>query len=190
MKPRRKEHVTMTQPAKTKNQASISLQLPQSRAGINNPGTVDLGRLPGLIGYMLRRAQLAVFQDFVRSYAEFGIRPAQYAALTIIERNPGLKQKDVSEALGIKRANFVAMCAELEKLGLAERHQPPTDRRSYALHLTRKGKALMKKLHAVNARHEERFIARIGEENRDRLISILTALAEFGNGDATENNGD
>jgi DNA-binding MarR family transcriptional regulator len=180
----------MTQPAKTKNQASISRQLPQSRAGINNPGTVDLGRLPGLIGYMLRRAQLAVFQDFVRSYAEFGIRPAQYAALTIIERNPGLKQKDVSEALGIKRANFVAMCAELEKLGLAERHQPPTDRRSYALHLTRKGKALMKKLHAVNARHEERFIARIGEENRDRLIPILTALAEFGNGDATGNNED
>jgi DNA-binding MarR family transcriptional regulator len=138
---------------------------------------IDLGHLPGLIGYMLRRAQLAVFQGFARTYAKFGIRPAQYAVLTIIERNPGLKQKDVSEALGIKRANFVAMCDELEKLGLAMRRQVATDRRSYALHLTRKGELLMKKLHAANREHEARLIGEIGQEGRDRLIPLLTALA-------------
>jgi DNA-binding MarR family transcriptional regulator len=179
----------MRQPAKLRNRAPVNGQIPQGRMNTNDSVKVDLGRLPSLIGYMLRRAQIAVFQDFVRSYAEFGIRPAQYAALSIIERNPGLKQKDVSQALGIKRANFVAMCAELEKLGLAERHQPPADRRSYALHLTRKGKALMKRLHAVNAKHEERLVAHVGEQSRDRLIAVLTALAEFGIGDATENNG-
>ena len=139
--------------------------------------TIDLGHLPDLIGYMLRRAQLAVFQDFARTYAKFGIRPAQYAVLTIIERNPGLKQKDVSEALGIKRANFVAMCDELEKLGLAMRRQVATDRRSYALHLTRKGELLMKKLHAANQEHEARLISEIGKEGRDRLIPLLAALA-------------
>jgi DNA-binding MarR family transcriptional regulator len=139
--------------------------------------TIDLGHLPGLIGYMLRRAQLAVFQDFARTYSKFGIRPAQYAVLTIIERNPGLKQKDVSEALGIKRANFVAMCDELEKLGLAIRRQVATDRRSYALHLTRKGELLMKKLHAANREHEARLIGEIGQEGRDQLIPLLTALA-------------
>jgi DNA-binding MarR family transcriptional regulator len=143
---------------------------------------VDLGHLPGLIGYMLRRAQLAVFQDFARAYAELGIRPAQYAALTIIERNPGLKQKDVSEALGIKRANFVSMCDELEKLDLAVRRQIETDRRSYALHLTRKGKALMRKLHTINREHEDRLIAKIGQEGRDHLIAALTTLAAGGNG--------
>lgn len=147
---------------------------------------IDLGHLSGLIGYMLRRAQLAVFQDFARTYAKFGIRPAQYAVLTIIERNPGLKQKDVSEALGIKRANFVAMCDELEKLGLAMRRQVATDRRSYALHLTRKGELLMKKLHAANREHEARLVGEIGQEGRDRLIPLLAALARSGaaeNGD-------
>lgn len=149
-----------------------------------NPASVDLGHLPGVIGYMLRRAQLAVFQEFARIYAPFGIRPAQYAVLTIIERNPGLKQKDVSEALGIKRANFVAMCDELEKLGLAARRQVATDRRSYALHLTKKGEALMKKLHAANEEHEARLIRRIGEEGRERLIPLLTALAASGSGES------
>jgi DNA-binding MarR family transcriptional regulator len=145
------------------------------------PPAVDLGHLPGLIGYMLRRAQLAVFQDFAQTYAEVGIRPAQYAALTVIERNPGLKQKDVSAALGIKRANFVAMCDELEALGLAARRPTPTDRRSYALHLTRKGRLLMKALHTANREHEKRLAAQIGEEGREKLIALLTALAATGN---------
>ena len=160
---------------------------PRRAASANAPvkadlPAVDLGHLPGLVGYMLRRAQLAVFQDFAQTHAEVGIRPAQYAALTVIERNPGLKQKDVSAALGIKRANFVAMCDELETLGLAARRPIPTDRRSYALHLTRKGRALMKVLHATNQEHETRLTAQIGEEGRERLIVLLTALAAMGNG--------
>lgn len=145
------------------------------------PRALDLGHLPGLIGYMLRRAQLAAFQDFARAHAEFGIRPAQYAALTIIERNPGLKQKDVGEALGIKRANFVTMCDELERLGLAERQQMPTDRRSHALYLTRKGKGLLKKLHPAILGRESRLVARIGGEGaREQLVAMLAALAGVG----------
>jgi DNA-binding MarR family transcriptional regulator len=147
--------------------------------GDTAPG-LNLGHLSGLIGYMLRRAQLAVFQDFARAHAEFGLRPAQYAALTIIERNPGQKQKDVSEALGIKRANFVAMCDELERLGLAERRQLPSDRRSYALYLTHKGKALLRRLHPAIAENERKLVALIGEDGRERLIEMLTALAAFG----------
>jgi DNA-binding MarR family transcriptional regulator len=157
--------------------------VPTPNSGAPSPARPDLGQLPGLIGYMLRRAQLAVFQDFARVHAQHGIRPAQYAALTIIERNPGLKQKDVGEALGIKRANFVAMCDELEGLGLAERRQIPTDRRSYALYLTRKGKALLKKLHPAIAESEGRLDALIGEDGRERLIVMLAALAQVGQDD-------
>jgi hypothetical protein len=51
---------------------------------------IDLGPLPGLIGYVLRRAQLVVFQDFFAAFAPFDIRPAQFALLTVIARNPGL----------------------------------------------------------------------------------------------------
>lgn len=150
-------------------------------AATASPSVPDLGNLPTLIGYMLRRAQLATFQDFARGHAEFGIRPAQYAALTIIERNPGLKQKDVAEALGIKRANFVAMCDELERLGLAERKQIPTDRRSYALYLTRKGKALLKRMHPAILERESQLVALIGgADARQRLVVMLTALAGVG----------
>jgi len=134
---------------------------------------IDLGPLPELIGYVLRRAQLVVFQDFFAAFAPFDIRPAQFSVLTVIERNPGLRQSEVAEALGIKRTNFVGMLDALEARGLTERRQAAGDRRSYALYLTAEGAALMRKLRPVLKAHEARMVARVGEEGRDRLIALL-----------------
>jgi len=139
---------------------------------------IDLGALPNVVGYMLRRAQLAAFQDFLRSYAEVDIRPAQYAVLTVIERNPGLRQSQVSAALGIKRANLVALLDSLEHRGLAERVPVASDRRSYALHLTEEGAALMRKLAEVNAAHERRVTGKIGEPGRRELLRLLHGIVE------------
>ncbi len=150
------------------------------------PRPVDMGRLPNLIGYQLRRAQLAVYHDFERAFAELAIRPAQYAVLTIIERNPGLKQSEVGAALGIKRANFVTLCDELEARALVERRVQATDRRSYALHLTRKGKALITRMHEVNDAHEAKLVAEIGETGRDQLIAMLGRLRTVGDNDSDQ----
>jgi DNA-binding MarR family transcriptional regulator len=134
--------------------------------------TIDLGPLPELTGYVLRRAQLVVFQDFFAAFAPFDIRPAQFAVLTAIERNPGLTQSQTAAALGIKRTNFVGLLDTLEARGLAERRQA-RDKRSYALYLTADGAALMRKLRPVLKTHESRMIARLGEDGRDRLIALL-----------------
>lgn len=166
---------------------SKSASLPRKRAprrpepannGERAAEPVDLGALPNLVGYMLRRAQLAVFQDFWRGYEAFDIRPAQYAVLMIIERNPGLRQSQVSAALNIKRANLVALLDSLEHRGLAKRVPVATDRRSYALHLTDEGAALMKKLAEANAAHEQRISAKIGEDGRKELLRLLHGVLD------------
>jgi DNA-binding MarR family transcriptional regulator len=138
--------------------------------------TIDLGPLPDLIGYVLRRAQLVVFQDFFAAFTPFDIRPAQFAVLTVIERNPGLTQSQVAEALGIKRTNFVGLLDALEARGLAERRQA-RDKRSYALYLTADGAALMRKLRPVLKAHESRMIAKVGEDGRESMIALLHAIA-------------
>lgn len=138
---------------------------------------IDLGPLPELIGYVLRRAQIVVFQDFFKTFEAFDIRPAQFSVLTVIERNPGLTQSRVAAALGIKRTNFVGLLNELEKRGLAERRPATKDKRSYALYLTADGMALMRKLKPVLKAHETRMIARVGEEGRDRLVALLHEIA-------------
>ena len=95
------------------------------------------------VGYLLRRAQLQVFEDVIRALAPLGLRPATYSALVIIDANPGRSQREVASALGIQRPNFVAMMDEFETRGLAERLPSPTDRRSHALRLTERGQSLL-----------------------------------------------
>jgi DNA-binding MarR family transcriptional regulator len=144
--------------------------------GFEAEEAIDLSPLSGLIGYRLRRAQVAVFQDFHRAFQAVDIRPVQFGILSLIDRNPGLKQSEVSAALGIKRTNFVPLLDELEQRGLAKREAAQSDRRSYALYLTEAGTALMDELYAINRLHEARLTARIGEAGRTRLLALLEQL--------------
>ncbi len=139
-------------------------------------GALDLSTLNGTIGYLLRRAQLAIFDDFIRTFSVIGLRPAQFSVLSIVEKNPGLKQSEIAAALGIQRTNFVAMMDELEERGLATREPSPLDRRSYAVALTADGRAMMKRALVLLAEHETRMAARLDESDRAELMRLLQLL--------------
>ena len=150
---------------------------PHSKSEAAGQG-IQLGYLDGLLGYMLRRAQLAVFQDFLVQMKAFDLRPAQFSVLAIIQANPGLKQSRVSEALGINRANFVALLDELEQRKLARRAPAETDRRSNALYLTPQGEAFLEKaFRHLQAHHEHRLDGILGTADKQRLLTLLAKLA-------------
>jgi DNA-binding MarR family transcriptional regulator len=138
---------------------------------------ITVGPLADHLGYLLRRAQVAVFQDFFAAFEKLDIRPVQYSILSIIEYNPGLSQTQVSETLGIKRTNFVAMIDTLEARRLARRAATERDRRSYALFLTADGEALMRRLHVIAAEHEQRLISRLGADAHGQMFAPLRRLA-------------
>jgi DNA-binding MarR family transcriptional regulator len=137
---------------------------------------VELGLLPDLIGYALRRAQIVVFADFHERFAAEDIRPAQFGVLEVLQRNPGLRQTQVSAALGIRRTNFVPLFDGLEQRGLAERRAVEGDRRASALHLTAKGDALLRRLQKMVTEHEAKFVDRIGPRGKAQLLSLLQQL--------------
>ena len=64
---------------------------------------IDFDVLPGLIGYHLRRAQVAVFAHFADSIARQAT-PGQFGVLTLIGVNPGLTQSALASAVGIERS--------------------------------------------------------------------------------------
>ncbi len=138
---------------------------------------LDLSALTTIVGYPLRRAQLAVFEDFNRRFVALKLSPAQYSALVIIGANPGRKQSEIAGALGIQRPNFVAMMDELERRGLAERLRTPVDRRSRALALTAAGAALVVRARRVQAEQEKEVERLIGREGRERLVAALARLS-------------
>ena len=138
-----------------------------------NGQTPDLGVLKGHLGYFLRRAQVWVFQDFIRTLASLDIRPAQYSVLVVIGANRGLSQADVTELLGIERARLVRLLDRLEKRGLVQRLASPIDRRSHALKLTPAGRTLLKRARALASLHEARLLERLGPAHHRAMIDVL-----------------
>jgi DNA-binding MarR family transcriptional regulator len=139
--------------------------------------TIDIGPLARMTGYALRRAQIAVFDDFIASLSEVNLRPAQFSVLLVLGEAPGSKQSAVAATLGIKRANFVALLDELEARGLARRAVSPSDRRSHALFLTEAGRTTLARARELHRAHEARQIARIGPDGLETLLALLTRLS-------------
>ena len=95
------------------------------RERTDNRKSLDIGVLNEHLGYFIRRLQVWVFQDFIRTLAPIDIRPAQYSVLVVIAANPGLSQSDLADRLGIERARLVRVLDKLEKRGLTQRLASP-----------------------------------------------------------------
>lgn len=147
----------------------------RSRAGKN--GKMALGPLPELIGYNLRRAQVAVFQSFQQAVSPHDITPGQFGVLTLIRENTGLSQSDLGAAVGIDRSTMVAVIDRLESRGLVIRAPSPNDRRSYALRLSDKGEALMEELVPRIQEHDRGMVRDLSEDEVGQLIDFLRRIS-------------
>jgi DNA-binding MarR family transcriptional regulator len=163
----------------TKRKSEAAKLQPLVHLAISDRGAVNFGPLGDDLGYVLRRAQLVIFQRFFETFAAFDIRPAQYSVLTVIELNPGISQAQAADALGIKRPNFVAMIDTLEERGFAQRVPAENDRRFHGLYLTDEGRTLMGKLHKIAATQERVIIERLGATEYRRLRESLRVVAEL-----------
>jgi DNA-binding MarR family transcriptional regulator len=133
--------------------------------------------ISSVLGYRLRRAQISVFQKFIAEFEALRIRPAEYSVLLLIGDNPGRKQIEIAEVLGIKRANFVPLLHDLEGRGLVKRSPSVEDRRANALHLTEEGEALLARARVMHAELENELVARLGGAGkRDQLLALLDKL--------------
>ena len=135
------------------------------------PG-IDYGGLNGILGYQLRRAQLAGFEAFQRATAGVDITPPRYTALTIVGANPGLSQSDLGGALGTARSGAMLLTDWLEARGFAERRHREDDGRAWGLYLTARGQRLIERLRRRVRRYDRRFAARIDAGERRALLRL------------------
>ena len=139
---------------------------------------VQIGDLSEFLGYSLKRAQLRIFEDFIRCVAPLQLTPAQFSVLMLVETNPGRNQTEIASTLGILRPNFVALLDELESRDLCLRSRSSNDRRSHILRLTEKGRAVLSRARKlIEARHEARLKELLGDNNRDLLLAMLGKIA-------------
>jgi DNA-binding MarR family transcriptional regulator len=164
---------TMAEPARARKE-----QVQGNENEGDETAALQLGELSELLGYAMKRAQLKVFEDFLRCVAPLQLTPAQFSVLLLLDKNPGRNQTEIANTLGILRPNFVSMLDGLESRGLCERVRSTNDRRSHILLLTDKGRAVLaraKKL--VATKHEARLNELLGPANRLALLDMLAKIA-------------
>jgi DNA-binding MarR family transcriptional regulator len=138
---------------------------------------VDFGPLKQNVGFMLRLAQLQVFEAFFAEFAPRGVRPGQIGVLVGIAENPGIRQGTLARALHIKRSNMAKIVRLLEAEGLIERLVPPSDRRAVELRLTRVGRGFVERALPDISRNDCCATGMLSERERATLMRLLHKLA-------------
>ncbi len=139
---------------------------------------LDLGILPDLLGYQLRRAQVTVFQHFAGALGDWNVTPGQLGLLVLVSRNPGISQTALARAVGVERATLGEAIDRLRKRDLLRREPAPKDRRSYALHLSPNGEKFLEDFVPRLLGHEEEVAGNLSPEERKTLLALLRRLAE------------
>ncbi|WP_258769557.1 MULTISPECIES: MarR family winged helix-turn-helix transcriptional regulator [Bradyrhizobium] len=164
-------------PIPARRQASRADTRPQ-QADRASESAVSLKKLNGLAGYLIRQAQLWVFEDFNATLGPLQLRPVYFSILTIVGENPGLSQMALSQVLGVVRSALVPMLDGLEARDLLDRTPSKTDRRSHALYLTPEGKALLERAEALVQEHEKRLVKKVGASGHKQLLQILSVFGK------------
>jgi DNA-binding MarR family transcriptional regulator len=136
----------------------------------------DLGALEGHLGYFIRRLQIWVFQDFIRTLAPLEISPAQFSVLSVISANEGLSQAELGNTLAIERARLVRLLNRLQKRRLIERLPSSADGRRHALRLTPTGQTTLQQAIALADKHEAGLLAKLGDKRYGALMEALRGL--------------
>jgi DNA-binding MarR family transcriptional regulator len=136
---------------------------------------LDRGLLPSLLGYVLRRAQSAVFGDFAATFADAGeaLTPGEFGLLVLVERNAGLSQMALARALGIDRSTLVPILDRLQARRLLLRHRSPSDGRAHALELTTEGERALGRFTRLVRAHEKRIAGELSPAEVATLIELL-----------------
>lgn len=112
---------------------------------------VELGELNASLGFLLRVAQLQIFEQFFEAMSGESLKPGEFTVLWVIGLNPGAGQGAIARRLMIKPAHMTKLIQRLVEAGHVERTVPPDDRRSVQLSLTKEGLAFV-------AKHKDRFL--------------------------------
>ena len=142
--------------------------------------SIDLTRLRGLAGFLLRLGQLRVYEAFQSEMAGLGMTPARYSLLAVLHDNPMSRSGQIAEALRVKPSNMAALLTQLETEGLIQRLPDPTERRASLVRLTMAGDALFTTIDPIVHGLEERMVDMLEPAERATLMELLSRFARLG----------
>jgi DNA-binding MarR family transcriptional regulator len=139
-------------------------------------GHSDPDAAPQSVGFLISQLGMASSKRFAEELRPLGIHPGEFALMRFVAAAEGQSQQALAERLAIPPSRMVAKVDSLEERGLVERRSYEHDRRIRALHVTPKGRRVLKRASEVALAFESRLTAGLDAEERERLVDLLQRL--------------
>ncbi|KAB0266267.1 MarR family winged helix-turn-helix transcriptional regulator [Microvirga brassicacearum] len=107
-----------------------------------------------------------------------GLSIPQFDLLSTLTEREGLSQQELAERLYVTKGNVSGLLDRMVEAGLVERRTIPGDRRSNALHLTPKGRALAEQGIAAQKAYVEATLGSLRTEDLMDLERVVLAWRE------------
>lgn len=130
-------------------------------------------------GHLLRRAQQLHATLWIRMVSH-EVTSVQFAALAVLERRPGISQRDLGGELDLDRSTIADMVTRMARRGVVTREQSASDRRRNTLSLTPEGRAELTQLRPGVQEVEAALTTALSADERATLRSLLRILLVHG----------
>jgi DNA-binding MarR family transcriptional regulator len=129
------------------------------------------------LAFLLSQVGAHSSTKFAERLEPLELKPPHVGILRVIHQSDGLSQQALGEKLGMFPSRLVGIIDELERKGLVERRNSPTDRRSYALCLTQAGQMALVQIDRVSREHQDSVCAALSDAERVQLADLLRRIA-------------
>jgi DNA-binding MarR family transcriptional regulator len=132
---------------------------------------INLGFLTNDISRLFRKR-------FDVASRQLGVTGAQWRALLVIARAPGISQGGLAEYLDVEPITTCRMVDRLEQAGMVERRPNPEDRRAWQLYLTASAAPTIDKLRLVGAEVIDQAKSGLSDTEWEQLIKLLVQVRD------------
>jgi DNA-binding MarR family transcriptional regulator len=115
---------------------------------------------------------------FAELLAPLHLSPPHAGILRVLSKSAGLSQQELALMLNMHPSRLVGLVDELETSGFVKRQENMDDRRTYALHLTDEGRAILGEISRIAQEHQDSLLTSLGKEEREQLTNLLQRIAD------------
>ena len=101
---------------------------------------------------------------------------SQWRVMAYVSRTPGISQTELAASVECSRMAITSLLDRMQGKGLVERREVEGDRRVRSLHLTNKGKALVKRMNKTAVRVLEGIFSGMTHTDMQRMQKLLETI--------------
>lgn len=134
-------------------------------------------------GHLIRRLQQlssSIFAEQMRT-AGVDLTSPQFAALTMLQDNPGIDQATLAGLIAHDRATIGGVVERLCAKGLIERRTNPNDRRAKVLALTPTGEDRIAQIRPIVETMQKKLLVGLDDAEKEEFIRLASKIAAAGN---------